>query len=334
MCAFNAQAFIEAAIDSVLAQTFKNFELIVVDDGSSDGTAEIAKRKASEDKRIRVVSHNKNYGLIEARNRSIAESSADIVAVADADDLLYPCRLQRQFDLLTTRSEVGVVGSAVEFFSSQKVKLPYQKLVTDDSQIRFAMRLHPAFWNTTTMYVRELFDHAGNYRQGFERGAEDYDLWCRLLSITRFANIPEPLVRVRLHDSSITSANEDCLNNILRISAGALAEYLNMAVPFSLRKAVHCFLMHEGMALHEYRDAIDLLRSIEENVRASESAPIRKCFFRQLAAACIVHSQYNVYRDPLLSDQLYSIAKRLRPRAFLGLSDVKLKLQRIRRSFL
>ena len=172
--------FVGPALDSLLSQACADFELIVVDDGSTDETAAILHAYAKRDARIRFLRNETNRGLIFTRNRALQESRGRYVAIADADDLFHPQRFEKQLQFLRDHPACGVVGSGVEILNHDVRKTPELAIYTEDRDIRFFMRLLPVLWNTTTCYRRDLLLEAGGYREGFEAGAEDYDLRARL----------------------------------------------------------------------------------------------------------------------------------------------------------
>jgi glycosyltransferase involved in cell wall biosynthesis len=312
MCAYNAQAYLEESVTSVLEQSYQDLELIIVDDGSTDDTYRVALALSKADHRIRLIRHETNRGLATARNRTLAESRGQYFAVADADDIHLKERLAEQVALLNSESRVGVVGSQVSFFGNPTGQPPRQAVLASDQEIKFAMLFHPAFWNTTTVYRTELVRELGGYRTCFDRGAEDYDLWCRLSSRTMFANVTKPLVRVRLHPASITSGNDDCLSNILEISRYALGDYLGIPVLLPVRRAFHELLNQQSMNAASHRIALPFLRQLLKILESRTESPPVKHFLARLANAVWIQAEYEVYRNPTASDEYFELAKRMR----------------------
>ncbi len=312
MCAYNAQSYLKESVTSVLEQSYQDLELIIVDDGSSDDTYRIAMALSQADHRIRLIRHETNLGLTMARNRTLSESRGLYFAIADADDIHLRERLTEQVALLNSVSNVGVVGSQVSFFGNPAGQPPRQTIFETDHEIKFAMLFHPAFWNTTTVYRTELVRELGGYRSNFDRGAEDYDLWCRLSSRTMFANISRPLVKVRLHPASITSGNDDCLNNILEISRHALYDYLGIPVLLTERRALHEVLNQQSLNAESHSVALPFLsRLVEILERRTESSQVQQ-FLSRLANCVWIQAEYEVYRNPTASDEYFALAKRMR----------------------
>jgi glycosyltransferase involved in cell wall biosynthesis len=214
MPAYNADPFISQAIDSVLAQTWRDFELIVVDDGSTDRTLEIAKRYAAQDVRIKVYSHP-NKGTAPTLNRCIELASSEWVFLMHADDLMRPNRLERQLAFVREHPELAVASSLVwnvdskdriigkatsEFFTHEAV----DKSFSANKPIGFH---HPA-----VALRKSAVLSVGGYRQEFWP-AEDMDLWNRLVGKGyKILVQPEYLLYYRMHGNaaSISRARLTC----------------------------------------------------------------------------------------------------------------------------
>jgi glycosyltransferase involved in cell wall biosynthesis len=314
MASYNAGRFIGHAIEGLLAQTFREFELIIVDDGSIDQTPYIIRQYARADPRIRAFHNGANRGLVFTRNRMLQESRASLVGIADADDVSYPKRLEKQFNLLQRRPEVGVVGSTVEFIDEHGDESSGLQFYTEDRHIRFFLLLGPCLWNPATMYRRDLMFQAGGYREGFERGAEDYDLWGRLAKKTRFAVLTEALVGYRKHAGS-TTATEKSRNqeNVLRVSAGLLSEYLSKTVEIAEVAELFRFRMRTATSVGGCALAAGLLRDLWREARERESADTLQLFREHIANPIWTQAQYQVYNDRALSLRLALRAAFLSP---------------------
>jgi len=202
-------AYVGAAVESVLAQTYADFELLVVDDGSTDGTPEVLAGFA--DPRLRVLRNEENEGLVPSLNRGLAEARGAYLARIDADDRCLPRRLERQVAVLDAEPRVGLVGAWMELVDADGA--PAGRLVARISDfaeflyytlIMYVLVSHPA-----AMFRREAALAVGGY-DPHTFLAEDKDLWRRLALARWDARIvEEPLVVYRLHEASITSRNLD-----------------------------------------------------------------------------------------------------------------------------
>ncbi len=183
--------FVEEAVESILAQSFTGFELVIGDDGSSDGTSEALERLARRDSRIRLLRRERKSGLAGGGNWVVGESRAPLVAIAHADDLSHPDRLRRQLDLLDRNPDVDLVGTlwnGIDRTGRQVRPADYWRLLR---RTPFA-----PFSHSSAMFRREAFDRAGGYRAEAEYW-EDLDLYYRIAARGRVAVIPEALATVR-----------------------------------------------------------------------------------------------------------------------------------------
>ncbi len=202
--AYNAKQYIEASVDSILQQSLTDFELIIIDDGSTDGTQQLVQQLTAKDQRIRLV-QRPNKGLITTLNEGIALARSPLIARMDADDIAFPERLAIQYTYMNSHPDVLAVGSYVMFMDAQDT-MYRKKIFPRGKEILEAFRwgcplVHPAVMMRTDA-VREV----GGYPSAFP-SAEDYALWVRLLSLGKVDIIPQVLLAYRVHDSSISHAH-------------------------------------------------------------------------------------------------------------------------------
>jgi glycosyltransferase involved in cell wall biosynthesis len=203
MSVYNGDRYLEKAVDSILAQTFKDFEFIIINDGSSDRSLSILENYAKQDDRIRLIDQQ-NSGLTKSLNKSLALSCGEFIARMDADDIAMPERFERQIEYLETHPQCVIVGSEVlqidmdgdaicEMGISQNhKKIEAELLAGCGGAIR-----HPA-----AMMRREPLIAIGGYREKFKM-TEDLDLFLRLAECGELANLPEVLLHYRLHLGSV-----------------------------------------------------------------------------------------------------------------------------------
>ncbi len=197
----NAGAWVKDAIESLLAQTFADFELLVIDDGSDDDiTRANLDATAAIDRRIRLI-RTPPLGLVAALNRGIAEARAPLLARLDADDRALPERLAAQVRYLSQETEVGLLGTWAQRIDSQgAVTSRLTPETRADELVRILQSRNP-FIHSSIMLRAELARRLAGYRPAFA-GAEDYDFWLRISEVSRVANLPEFLVQYRRHASS------------------------------------------------------------------------------------------------------------------------------------
>lgn len=199
---YNGADYLDAALASILGQSFKDFELLVIDDGSTDLTPEII--GACRDDRIRYIRHERNLGLIATLNEGLGLATSKYVARMDADDVCHPQRLEMQHRFMEEHPEVGVVGTAVRLIDRESQRGPVYQFPELHDVILWALSFVCPMAHPTVMMRRDLVVSAGGYSISAVH-AEDYDLWERLAARTRFANLPQALLSLRKHELSVTS---------------------------------------------------------------------------------------------------------------------------------
>ncbi len=204
MPARDAEAYLREAIGSILAQTFRDFELLVLDDGSSDGTAAIADESARTDPRVRVIRQEKR-GLIATLNRGCAAAQGPYLARMDADDVALPQRLERQVAFLERDRATAVLGTAMRYLGSEGPLPGLLAHPAGPAEIRRTLRDYSCIAHPTVLMRRDAFEEAGGYRPAFLH-AEDYDLWLRIAERHDLANLTEPLLYHRLHRDQVSFA--------------------------------------------------------------------------------------------------------------------------------
>ncbi len=204
MPVFNGSEYLSLAVESILAQSFSDLEFLIVDDGSTDDSLEILRRYESQDSRIKIISRE-NTGMPRALNEGISLARGPFVARMDADDIAEPSRILKQVHYLQGHRECVAVGSALVFIDPDGEILAEQK--TPESHEELLERLwqgDSALPHPTAMIRRDVLSAVGGYREAFAI-AQDLDLWLRLSEIGRLANLPQALLRYRLHAASLTS---------------------------------------------------------------------------------------------------------------------------------
>lgn len=204
MSVYNAEPYLAAAIESILNQTFKDFEFIIIDDGSTDHSLKTLQKYAIQDQRIRLTSRE-NRGIPQTRNEILAQSQGEFIAVMDADDIALPDRLARQVDFLQKHPEVVWVGGAFEVIDEKSRFLTTFYMAEDNDTIQHLLTEgHTSFLHSTAMIRRSSLLQINGYNEAFATGS-DLDLWLRLTEIGAVANLALPVVKYRLHTRSITS---------------------------------------------------------------------------------------------------------------------------------
>jgi glycosyltransferase involved in cell wall biosynthesis len=201
MPVYNARRYLAEAVESVLAQSFGDFELIALDDGSTDRSASVLHQYAARDPRVRVVSRE-NRGLVATLNEMIAMARGDLLARLDADDVAMPERFAVQVAYLRDHPDIICIGTRVRFIDEAGRFLHEGHPAMDHDQIQeLALKGQCPLAHTSVMMRRDPVAAVGGYRDEMEH-AEDTDLWLRLGEVGRIVNLPDALVKYRLHDRS------------------------------------------------------------------------------------------------------------------------------------
>ncbi|PHM43093.1 glycosyltransferase [Xenorhabdus szentirmaii] len=201
MSVYNGDKYLEEAIDSILLQSFEDFEFIIINDGSTDSSASILSRYAEKDNRIRIITNENNIGLVCSLNKGLEAAFSNFIARMDADDIAVPERFQIQMDFMKSHPDIAVCGSFIRFLENSNkgeiYAINHEDIVSDSFfNCPFA---HP----TVIMRKDKVLNLANGYDPS-ELNAEDYGLWSRLIisKQVRFANIDKPLLNYRTHPSN------------------------------------------------------------------------------------------------------------------------------------
>lgn len=255
---YNAQEFLKEAIESVLNQTFKNFELILINDGSNDKSPAIAESFKSIDNRIKII-NQPNKGMAFALNKGIEISSSSIIARMDGDDICHPNRLMMQFEKLKMMPEKSLVSSLVKPFSVNKIsegseryfnwvnsKISHEQIL--EGLFKESPLIHPS-----VMFTKKAFISSGQYLE--YKGPEDYDLWLKMAQEgTRFTKIESTLLNYRIHQNNLSRNDMDHygLNVFKNRQYKFIAENLNTFALTKEKKIVICGAGKDGKKLYNY----------------------------------------------------------------------------------
>lgn len=199
--AFNSERHLEEAARSILDQTYRDLELVIIDDGSTDRTREIARALSQEDPRVQVVAHDQNRGLATRLNEGLSVARGEYIARMDADDVSLPHRLELQVGYLAAHPDIALVGGFIRLFGGKRSCVV--RVATSPLHIKWRLLFGNSMGHVTVLGRRSFFSETGGYDETL-KVAQDFDLWLRATRRFRLANIAEVLVEVR-EDPTSTS---------------------------------------------------------------------------------------------------------------------------------
>lgn len=259
MAAYNTERYIAQAIQSILNQTYSNFELLIVDDCSSDNTVnEIMK---FHDSRIKLLQNQINQGVVITRNRALQEATGDFIAIMDSDDIAIPDRLQLLIDEFIKRPELALIGGHADVIDPQGIPTGQKfKVETDPDLLRHLLFFGNNFTHSSVMIRMDIFREFNGYRIPL---AEDYDLFLRISTKYPVANLDKCLLLYRDHTSGISKKYAvELENQILPIKENILSS-LNLPSDIKHQKMITPPFDWSGISIDEYkRFYIQLLNHI------------------------------------------------------------------------
>jgi glycosyltransferase involved in cell wall biosynthesis len=201
MPAYNAAKYIAEAVNSVLQQTFRNFELLIIDDGSIDNT--VAEIRRYNDSRIRLI-ECEHQGVAKILNKGLEESKGLYIARFDADDICDPLRLEKQFDFLNSNPDYVLCGSDAEYIAENGEHLFYFRCIGHThEEIADQLYAYCPVIHSAVMYRKEAILKAGGYPVD-AHNFEDHLLWIQTMKYGKYCNLPERLIKVRFNPASVT----------------------------------------------------------------------------------------------------------------------------------
>lgn len=226
MPVWNGEDYLREAIESILSQTFQNFEFLILDDGSTDSTPLILEEYAQRDRRIRVI-QLEHEGIVVALNRGVEEARGELIARMDCDDVAYPNRLEEQVALMRN-SGAGLCHTHIRIIGDSRWVTPAGRFVRSRSLLALRMCFQCLVIHPTVMFRRDLFVDLGGYLPE-ERHAEDFGLWGKMLEAGKVEGIAEPLLDFRVHGESISKKKAQTQREVAeRISQRHCEMFMNL----------------------------------------------------------------------------------------------------------
>ena len=232
MPVYNGEKYLHEAIDSILNQTFTDFEFLIIDDGSTDNSLKII--DSYQDFRIKTIKSDINKGLVYSLNKGLEIAKGEYIARMDCDDISLPIRLEKQIQFLNINSNVGIVGTWVQIINSQTKTETMWQYPSQDFAIRWELLFRTPFAHPSVMFRKDLVLSINGY-DGSMTNVEDYDLWWRLSKITLLANLSEVLLLYRQHNNSVTfNYRQNHIEKAAQINQAIIESTLNQKVNYTI----------------------------------------------------------------------------------------------------
>ena len=272
---YNGQEFLVEAINSILNQSFGDFEFIIINDGSKDKSADILNTMHHQNLR---VFHQSNMGLAASLNKGIELSRGDFIARQDQDDVSRIDRLEKQFYFLNNNPSYGLVGSRAEIWQDNSPTNRNHDHPTDDKILRFELLFNNPFVHSSVMLRKSVIQALGGYTQDpLRQPPEDYELWSRIARVSKIANLSERLVIYREMPSSMSRTGYNpFLDKLILISQENIdhySDYMNSSAAHNISALTHSAYdkIHGDADLHEM---LNVLNMAVQNIAQGDAAVI------------------------------------------------------------
>jgi glycosyltransferase involved in cell wall biosynthesis len=201
MSVYNGEKYVHDSVESIIHQSERDIEFIIINDGSTDKSLEILREFQKKDTRIRLISRE-NRGLISSLNEGVSVAKGEYIARMDVDDISHEKRLKEQYDYMK-ENDLAVCGTWAKGINNKGDIVADMNYCPATKEIKFFTLLHNPFIHSTVMFKREVFEYVGGYNSFFKH-VEDYELWTRLIFKYKTGNLQKYLLSYRLHDEQIT----------------------------------------------------------------------------------------------------------------------------------
>ena len=255
MSVYNGARYLKEAIDSILNQTFTDFEFLIVDDCSNDNSPQILKEYSEKDNRIKIITNEFNLGLTKNLNKMIKDSKGEYLARFDCDDVSLPNRFEEQVKFLDPHTNVAMISSWANIMNEQGKIFKTIKYPIENIELKKALIKYNPFFHPSVMMRKSAVENVGPYDESW-RFAQDYELWLRISEKYEIANVPKVLLNYRETSGSITgSKNKLQTGFVMKAKRMAIKrgqypkwnyiflfrQYINLFVPVKVRKFIKKF---------------------------------------------------------------------------------------------
>lgn len=258
MPVYNSVKYVAEAVESLLSQSFTDFELIIINDASTDASAGVLKN--FKDGRIKLINNDQNKGVVFSRNRGLAEARGRFIAQFDSDDVAMPGKFEKQINFLNKNPDFGMVGSWVRMIDSEGKMMKEKWRLPAKPELIQAIMLFRNYFVQSTVVARRDAIPKGGYKADFDVG-EDYMMWIEIAKNYKVWNFPEYLINYRMHGMSIMNLDTNRVKNRVQLIFKELLNELKINV------AGNNVDTHEIIKGHDPIENIETLKRIEEHLK-------------------------------------------------------------------
>ncbi len=301
MPVYNAEAYLREAVESILAQSFTDFELIIVEDGSTDNSLDVI--NSFTDSRIQVLYNNGNQGIVYTRNRGMAAARGRYIAPFDADDIAHPEKFTKQIQFLEENPGYGLLGTWAKLIDKNGKRLRKKWKVNAPPERIPPILLFRNYFVQSSVVLRREAIPPGGYEKGFD-AVEDYRMWTQIASKWKVWNYPEYLVKYRIHEQGISIREANTING--KDDLVYQTQYKNLDINLSEDQ---CRLLHfirksnisnKIKTLDEIEDFLLLLLQQNAQLRVYDQTQLKKVVLNRWLKVCFqarlpVHKRWSTY---------------------------------------
>jgi len=286
MCVYNGKEYIRESIESIICQTFNDFEFLTINDGSTDNTEEIILKYSDNDKRINLINNTTNLGISKSLNRGLEIAQGEYIIRMDADDISLPDRIKKQIEFMDKNPDIGFSGSSVEAFGAHSNIWSYP---VKSELIKIELLFRSCFAHPSIIFRRELFKKYNLTYDSDYPSAQDYRLWVQAIQYFKASNIDEVLLKYRCHESQITQdpsvkqQNETehiIINQLTNLGIKPTDEEINI---------------HLASAYKDFKKEPDLVFKLEKwFCKLIEANEARNIYNKRLFRKVLAYKWYNI----------------------------------------
>lgn len=305
MPAYNAEKYLREAIDSILAQTFTDFEFIIINDGSTDATKDII--LSYSDQRIVYLENESNSGICVTLNRGLDAARGRYIARMDSDDISLPERFAKQVVYMDTHPEIGVLGTDIEVFGEGVTPYTFEQLHTPE-ECQAGLLFNSCFAHPSVMIRKSVLnDNNLQYNDDF-RGLEDFELWWQIGKYSKLNNLPEPLLRYRHHKGQETQNISSKVKRAFETFLSIRMNDINVSISSEDMKLLLFYSTgnYETIVSNDFRPFIMLLKNILKSFSSNNNRKLYQAVKLTLAKA--ITYTINQSSKKLHSQHLYNYA--------------------------